>query len=77
MFRFSNEFQVGVLSIVAAVAVAWGVTRIDDRPDGRGVWLVTARFPSVDGVYPDTPVKVAGCRWGRWRRCGWWTDRRC
>lgn len=60
MARFSNEFQVGLLSIVAVTITAWGVTRIDDRPDGSKTYNLTVTFPSVDGVYPDTPVKVAG-----------------
>jgi phospholipid/cholesterol/gamma-HCH transport system substrate-binding protein len=60
MARYSNEFWVGLLSIGAAAMVAWGITQVDDRPDGGGRYFLVVEFPAVDGVFPDTPVKVAG-----------------
>ncbi len=60
MARYSNEFWVGLLSIGAAAMVAWGITQVDDRPDGGGRYFLIVEFPAVDGVFPDTPVKVAG-----------------
>jgi phospholipid/cholesterol/gamma-HCH transport system substrate-binding protein len=56
----SNEFQVGLLAICAAAAVIWATGRIDDRPDGGKSYTLYTNFPSVDGVYSDTPVKIAG-----------------
>ncbi len=61
MARFSNEFLVGLLSVFVVVATVWGVLRTDDRPDGVSVgYVLVADFSSAEGVYPDTPVRVAG-----------------
>lgn len=61
MARFSNEFLVGLLAIVVVGLAAWGMVRTDDRPDGlEGTWTAYVSFPSAEGVYPDTPVRIAG-----------------
>lgn len=61
MRRLTNEFLVGLLAILAAVAAVYAVMRVDDRPDGvRGVWTAYVVFPAAEGVYPDTPVRIAG-----------------
>jgi phospholipid/cholesterol/gamma-HCH transport system substrate-binding protein len=60
MSRYSNEFWVGLLSIFAAVAVGWAITRIDDHPNGTGTYTLYMELPSADGIYKETPVKVAG-----------------
>lgn len=61
MSRFSNEVLVGLLTLVVLGLTAWGVLRTDDRPDGvSGTWLLFVQVPSAEGVYPDTPVRIAG-----------------
>lgn len=60
MSRYSNEFWVGLLSIFAAVAVGWAITRIDDHPNGASSYTLVLNLPSADGLYTSTPVKVAG-----------------
>ncbi len=61
MTRFSNEFLVGLLAIVVVGLAAWAMIRTDDRPDGlAGTWTAYVSFPSAEGVYPDTPVRIAG-----------------
>lgn len=61
MARFLNEFWVGLLAAVGIVLTAFAILRTDDRPDGvRGSYRIYATFPSAEGVYPDTPVRVAG-----------------
>lgn len=61
MARFSNEFWVGLLAAVGIALTAWAILRADDRPDGvRGTYVLYVTFPSAEGVYPDTPIRVAG-----------------
>lgn len=61
MARFSNEFWVGLLAAVGIALTAYAILRTDDRPDGvRGSYRIYATFTSAEGVYPDTPVRVAG-----------------
>lgn len=63
---FSNELKVGLFAIVALGAVAWGILRVDDVPDGQTGerWHVNATFPSVQGAFVTTPVRIAGIRVG-------------
>jgi phospholipid/cholesterol/gamma-HCH transport system substrate-binding protein len=59
--RFSNEFLVGLLSLFVVAATIWGVLRTDDRPDGAaGGYHLFVDFDSAEGVYADTPVRIAG-----------------
>jgi len=61
MTRFSNEALVGLLTLVVLGLTAWGVLRTDDRPDGMGgTWLLYVQVPTAEGIYPDTPVRIAG-----------------
>jgi len=61
MRQLGHEFLVGLLALFAIVAAVFAVMRTDDRPDGvGGSWTVYALFPAAEGVYPDTPVRVAG-----------------
>ncbi len=62
MRRFSNEFLVGLLTLVVAVLTAWGITRTDDMADGSGAsgYRLVAYVPSAEGVFRSTPVRVAG-----------------
>jgi phospholipid/cholesterol/gamma-HCH transport system substrate-binding protein len=59
--RFSNEFLVGLLSLFVVAATVWGVLRTDDRPDDvKGSYSLFVDFSSAEGVYADTPVRIAG-----------------
>lgn len=61
MSRFSNEFAVGLLAIFALVATVWAVLRTDDRPANAGTgYALVSDFPTAEGVYADTPIRVAG-----------------
>jgi phospholipid/cholesterol/gamma-HCH transport system substrate-binding protein len=61
MSRFTNEFKVGLLALLALLVVAVGILRTDDRPGTvTEDWLAFAEFPSVEGVYVSTPVRMAG-----------------
>lgn len=61
MRTITHEFLVGLLAIVAVAFAVWAVAFTDDRPDGvRGTWTLTATFAGAEGVYPDTPVRIAG-----------------
>lgn len=60
MARFTTEFWVGLLAAVAIGLAAWGVLRTDDRPDGAGTYRVYVTVPSAEGIYADTPVRLAG-----------------
>lgn len=61
MARFTTELKVGLLTLIAGAATVWGILRTDDRPAGalQGYDLV-AYFPSAEGIYPSTQVRVAG-----------------
>lgn len=69
MASYTTEFKVGLLTIFATTATIWGIVRTDDRPDGAldGYRLV-AYFPSVEGVFPTTQVKIAGVSVGSVRK---------
>jgi phospholipid/cholesterol/gamma-HCH transport system substrate-binding protein len=59
--RVGNEFRVGLLSLLVLSLVAWGILRVDDKPGDTGqVWHVIVDFPTVEGVFVTTPVRVAG-----------------
>ncbi|MFZ5477470.1 MAG: MlaD family protein [Myxococcota bacterium] len=62
MRAFSNEFLVGLLTIVVAVLVAWGFVRTDDQPDGASASGYTLYYylPSAEGLFRSTPVRLAG-----------------
>ena len=61
MTRFTNEFFVGLLAIFAAGAAVYAVMRTDDRPDDAGTgYTLQATFTSAEGVFPQTPVRIAG-----------------
>ena len=61
MAEVTNELKVGLLAIVAAVAVGWSILRTDDRPDGAMEgYALQAHFPAADGVFESTQVKMAG-----------------
>lgn len=62
MAGFSNEFRVGLFAILALGAVGYGILRVDDVPDNATGerWHVYADFPSVQGVFVTTPVRIAG-----------------
>ena len=61
MFRFSTEFRVGALTLFILAMVAGAILRADDKPGASGEpYLIHATFPSSEGVYPTTPVRVAG-----------------
>ena len=62
MLRYSNEFLVGLLTLVVVAAVAWGWIRTDDRPDGAatGGYRLYLYVPSAEGLYLSTPVRLAG-----------------
>lgn len=59
--RFSNEFLVGLLAIFAVAATVYGVFRTDDKPANVGTgYTLLATFASAEGVYADTPIRIAG-----------------
>ncbi len=61
MSRLSNEFLVGLLALFCVAATVWGVLRTDDRPgDVGGGYELFADFGSAEGIYKDTPVRIAG-----------------
>lgn len=61
MSRFTNEFKVGLFALLALVVVAAAILRTDDRPGNvTEDWQAFAEFPSVEGVYVSTPVRMAG-----------------
>lgn len=62
MTRFSNEFLVGLLTLVVAALVAWGVVRTDDTPDGAATqgYKLHMYVPSAEGIFRTTPVRLAG-----------------
>lgn len=61
MRRLTNEFLVGLLAIAAIVLAVIGVAYTNDHPEGvAGVYHLTASFPSAEGVYSTTPIRVAG-----------------
>ncbi|MDP2305558.1 MAG: MlaD family protein [Pseudomonadota bacterium] len=61
MSRLSNEFLVGLLAIFFIAATVWGVLRTDDRPgDVGGSYELFANFATAEGIYKDTPVRIAG-----------------
>ena len=61
MVRFTTEFKVGLVTLVAIVLCTLLVLRTDDRPDGAiAGYVLTAEFPSAEGIYPSTRVAVAG-----------------
>ncbi len=61
MSRITNEFLVGLLALFVVAATVWGVLRTDDRPDGvGGGYELLANFDSAEGIYKDTPVRIAG-----------------
>ncbi len=61
MRRLTNEFLVGLLALVAIGLAVVGVIYTDDKPEGvAGVYHVIAVFPSAEGVYATTPIRVAG-----------------
>lgn len=61
MRRLTNEFFVGLLAILAIALAVVGVAYTNDRPEGiAGVYHVVATFPSAEGVYATTPIRVAG-----------------
>lgn len=66
MLRFSKEFLVGLLTLAVAALVAWGAMRTDDRPDGatQDGYTLYLFVPSAEGVFPATPVRIAGVNVG-------------
>lgn len=62
MFRFTNEFLVGLLTLAVAAMVVWGVIRTDDQPDGASSEGYTLQFPvpTAEGIYVTTPIRMAG-----------------
>ncbi len=61
MSRFTTEFKVGLVTLVAIVLCVVLVLRTDDRPDGAiAGYVLTAEFRSAEGIYPSTRVAVAG-----------------
>jgi phospholipid/cholesterol/gamma-HCH transport system substrate-binding protein len=61
MFRFSTEFRVGVLTLSILAIVAAAILRSDDKPGESGEpYLIYADFPTAEGVFRTTPVRVAG-----------------
>ncbi len=59
--RFSNEFKVGVLTLLVGSFIALFIQRTDDRPDGAvDGYLLYAQVPSAEGVQVSTQVVVAG-----------------
>jgi phospholipid/cholesterol/gamma-HCH transport system substrate-binding protein len=62
MRSLSNEFLVGLLTIVVAVLVAWGFARTDDVPDGADTAGYTLYYylDSAEGLFRSTPVRLAG-----------------
>lgn len=61
MRRLTNEFLVGLLALVAIGLVIVGVVMTNDHPEGAaGTYHVTAIFPSAEGVYSTTPIRIAG-----------------
>lgn len=61
MFRFSTELRVGLLTLFVLVAVAWGIIQTDDKPGASGEpYRLYADFPTAEGVFRTTPIRVAG-----------------
>lgn len=59
--RVTNEFLVGLLALFAIALVVVGVVMTNDRPEGAaGTYHLWAVFPSAEGVYATTPIRVAG-----------------
>lgn len=69
MASFTTEFKVGLLTIFATGVTIWGIVLTDDRPDGAlEGYTLYAYFPSVEGVFPTTQVKIAGVSVGSVRK---------
>ena len=61
MFRFSTELRVGALTLLILGFVAAAILRADDKPGESGEpYMVYADFPTAEGVFATTPVRVAG-----------------
>jgi phospholipid/cholesterol/gamma-HCH transport system substrate-binding protein len=61
MFRFSTELRVGLLTLFILAAVAWGIAHTDDKPGESGEpYFIYADFPTAEGVFATTPVRIAG-----------------
>ncbi len=61
MFRFSTELRVGVLTLVMLGVVAAAILRADDKPGESGdPYMVFVDFPTAEGVFTTTPVRIAG-----------------
>jgi len=61
---YSNEFKVGILTLVGVVGAGWAILRTNDRPGSVKGYDVAAVFPSVQGVYESTQVRIAGVNVG-------------
>ncbi len=65
MFRFSTEFRVGLFTLLVLGGVGWSITQVDDRPGESGEpYLIYADFPTAEGLYATSPVRIAGVRVG-------------
>lgn len=61
MSRWSSEFKVGLVGLVAVAFAVWFVLITDDRPDGAlNGYLLYADFDNAEGVYPNSQVRIAG-----------------
>ena len=65
MLRFSSEFRVGLFTLLVLGALGWAITKVDDRPGESGApYALYADFPTVEGVFVTTPIRIAGVRVG-------------
>ncbi len=62
---FTTELKVGLFTLATGglLVFAWFWAR-DGLPEGAGTWRVSMAVASADGLYPGTPVKVAGVEVG-------------
>lgn len=67
--RFTNEFKVGVLTLLVGAFIALFIQRTDDRPDGAVEgYVLYALVPTAEGVQVSTQVLIAGVSVGSVRR---------
>lgn len=61
MARITTEFRVGVLTLSVLAGVGWAILATDDKPGESGEpYFIYVDFPTAEGVFRTTPVRIAG-----------------
>lgn len=61
MGRFTTEFRVGLLTLLVLMGVGWAILASDDKPGEAGEpYFIYADFPTAEGVFRTTPIRIAG-----------------